>query len=451
MEKQTLLTPFAWQALLPTRAKFKRALSALRSRWKLYATIYLLILPTVVGMALFSYYPKIAVVKYSMFRWDAGALEEFRGLKNFTDAFADPIFWQTFKVVGILLAANLVKMWPCIFAAIVLHRLRNERWKYIYRVLFVVPMVIPALVWLLIWKMFYDPNVGVLNVLLRSTGLMALLRRMDSWMPRVATALTPVRTAVVDVPFGSVWGLGVVGAIVLTMSYGTRAMRKAWVWWVILLLAALGVWSGQLWYLAWFIPAVLLGQYLFRRGFAGQSAIKWIGGACIGAAVLFLLTTMIWTEPTAAFELGTPAWLGNSKLIIPALIFWGFPWVGTIGVLIYLAGLSNISQDVYEAADIDGAGPIGKVFYVELPLILGQVRINLIFMTINTLLNYGFFLILLGPTGGPGNVGMVPGLYMYTEAFVESRYGYACALGMVMFVMILILTVIYQKYIRVEK
>jgi ABC-type sugar transport system permease subunit len=100
---------------------------------------------------------------------------------------------------------------------------------------------------------------------------------------------------------------------------------------------------------------------------------------------------------------------------------------------------------------MDGAGPIRKFFSIEVPLIMTQVRINLIFMTIGTLSQYGLFLLLLGPSGGPGNKGMVPGLYMYREAFYNQRYGYACSLGMVMFVLILAITIFYQKYVKVEK
>ena len=148
---------------------------------------------------------------------------------------------------------------------------------------------------------------------------------------------------------------------------------------------------------------------------------------------------------------GSPAWLGSRDLVIPAIIFWGFPWVGTTGTLIYLAGLQQIPEDVYEAADLDGVGPLGMLFRIELPLILTQVRINLIFMTIGTLVGYEMFLILLGPEGGPRNKAMVPGLYMFSSAFREARFGYACALGMIMFVMILGLTIIYNKYVKVEK
>jgi raffinose/stachyose/melibiose transport system permease protein len=176
-----------------------------------------------------------------------------------------------------------------------------------------------------------------------------------------------------------------------------------------------------------------------------------VGIALISVAVAFGVATMIWTRPTGEFAGGTPAWLGRTELIVPAIIFWGFPWVGTIGVLIYLAGLQNISTEVYEAAEIDGAGPIRKLTHIELPLVMTQVRINLIFMTIGTLADYGLFLLLLGPNGGPGGAGMVPGLYAYRAAFSDGRFGYACALGIVMFAVTLAITALYQRYVRIEK
>jgi len=427
-----------------TRQKF-------RQRVKLYGALYLIMLPSLIGLVIFSYYPKIAVIKYSFFRWDNATVEEFRGLQNFSDAFfRDPLFWSTFKLVGILLAANLVKMWPCIFTAIILHRLKSERWKYIYRVLFVVPMVIPALVWLLIWKSFYDPNVGILNAFLNKTGLIGVLQWLDTAMPALATRVSPVRLNVVDPMFGSVWGLAIFGMLVLAMIGGLRGICKAWLPWLILLTVGQLIWGWPRWGMT--VPAVLIaGEILSRGEDTGRNILKWVGGAAFAAAVLLLFTSMIWTEPTEAFGTGSPAWLGHSKLVIPSILFWGFPWVGTIGVLIYLAGLQNISQDVYEAAELDGAGWFSKIFQIELPLILTQVRINLIFMTIGTLNSYGMFLILLGPEGGPANKGMVPGLYMYNEGFVNGRFGYACALGMVMFVIIMILTILYNKYVKVER
>jgi raffinose/stachyose/melibiose transport system permease protein len=257
----------------------------------------------------------------------------------FARRMGDWLLWSSFRLVLILVVANLFKMWPSIFTAVCIHRLRSSRWQYVYRVLFVIPMIIPHMVGLLIWKFFYDPNVGPLNDFLTASGLDGVLIWLDRW--------------------------------VLHMG--------------------------------------------------------------------------VFTEPFR------PAWLANPKLIIPSLIFWGFPWVGVVGVLIYLAGLQNIGKEVYEAAEIDGIGSWGKFRHIELPLIMTQVRLNLILMIIGTFQAYGFQLILLGPEGGPENVGLTPGLYMFFQGFLEQNYGYACAIGLMLFFIILALTMVNQRYVRVRK
>jgi len=138
----------------------------------------LLMAPSLLSLLLFTYYPQFGAIKYSFYNWDGTNLRvEWVGLKNFIEAFTvDPLFWQSFKLVLILLAANVVKMIPSIFTAIILHRVRSERWQYLYRVLFVVPMIIPSIVGLLIWKSFFDAGTGVLNAFLNATHLMTLLR-----------------------------------------------------------------------------------------------------------------------------------------------------------------------------------------------------------------------------------------------------------------------------------
>ena len=437
---------------LTTGRRARRRVKLL-SRSKLYLALYLLVLPTFVGMAIFSYYPKFGAVKYSLFRWDGGTtIEEFRGLQNFARIFnADPLFWKTFALVGILLIANLVKMWPSIFTAIAVHRLNSERWQYIYRVLFVIPMVIPALVGLLIWKSFYHPQVGILNAILKGTGLIGTLQRMDVAMPKLAAGLAPILDTVVDPVFGSVWGMGMAGFFLLGLAGGVRGMVRGWGWSPILLGFAWLVWCPEAGRMPWrfgLTLAAAIGVAKIVRRFGG---VKWIVVMLLAVSSALILFGKTWMAPTHAFDTGSPSWLGHSMLVIPALLFWGFPWVGTVGVLIYLAGLQNISQDVYEAAELDGVGPVGKMFRIELPLIMTQVRINLIFMTIGTLNDYALVLLLLGPEGGPDNRGMVPGLYMFREAFYNQRYGYACALGMVMFVILLGLTMLYTKYVKVDK
>ena len=159
-----------------------------------------------------------------------------------------------------------------------------------------------------------------------------------------------------------------------------------------------------------------------------------------------------WLDWGGAFQAGAnPVWLGSPQLVLPAMILWGFPWVGVVGVLIYLAGLQSIDQSVYEAADLDGISPFGKFVHIELPLILTQVRINLVLMIIGTLQSYAFILILFGDAGGPNGRLMVPGLYMFRSAFIERYVGYACGIGLVLFFFILILTEINNRFLRVEK
>lgn len=516
-------------------------------RSKLYLVLYLLMMPTILSMVVFSYYPKADVIIKAFYNWTPEEVLEPIGVKNFLDAASDPIFWQSFKVVAIMLVANLFKMIPGIVVAIAMHRLISNRWRYLYQVLFVIPMVIPSLVWLLIWKSFYDPDFGLLNNLLNMSGLMSVMAWFDGTskapglMPQLATWLDPTIRGPVAWVFGSVWGMILLGSMILTFMYNnnetaqrlrgyllilaftllalipnvfaglggalippvfvnvsgpiiglalwgvvliaalivmSRVLGTSWIIWPFwVMFGVWGLWGGypllhlplpenlgfvSEWNHSGFpmlrlplliIVAVTVAEFCrnyFDR-ITSPNVIRWIGMSLIAIGSLLVAFGMIWTTPVGQFTEGTPAWLGNQSLVLPALIFWGFPWVGVVGVLIYLAGLQQISQDVYEAAELDGVTPLGKAFRIELPLIMTQVRINLIFMTIGTLTGYEFFLILLGPSGGPGNVGVVPGLYMYNKAFTDGKFGYACALGMVMFFMILLLTIIYQRYVKVDK
>ncbi len=441
------------------------------TKLQLGLVLFIMMAPTIVGMLIFGYYVKIDALLYAFYEWNNAGTEEFIWLNNFYEAWEDSAFWQSFNLVMILFASNLFKMWPSIVAAVALHRLRNAGARYIYQVLFVIPMVIPALVHLLVWKEgFFNPDVGLLNTFLNAIGGMWVLTQLDIAMPAMATSqLSPLvwMRTVLDPIFGNPFGVVIFGTMVLIAQPGLKVQRSRWIAWMFALL--LGLWlvytpiennallaTGLLWLRIMGMAAValLVGHLLFKEDHIidpGQSPTKWIGNIIIGVGLTLVFLTMIWTTQIDAFQEGAPAWLGHEKLIIPSLIIWGFPWVGTVGVLLYLAALQAIPNDVYEAAELDGLGPIKTVWYIELPLILSMVRINLIFMTIGTLQQYGLQYILLGVNGGPGGVGMVPGLYMFKMGFQDLRYGYACALGMILFVLILALTLFYMKFVRVEK
>ncbi len=501
-----------------------------------YWPVYMLVLPAIVMTALFAYFPAASAMFHSFYKWDGDEINVPVGLRNFQEALQDEVLFAAFGTVLVLIGANLVKMVPSIVTAVLIHRLKSDGARYIYRVMFVIPMIIPGMVWLLIWKYFYNPNSGVLNGFLNATGLMDVLQWLDVRMPDLAANVIPARDALLD-PVGGIWGLGLLGVVILSTRNGVRHLvTKSTFWFVVLILLATWIWGDfstsallegdfgatlmsvltGLGYLAigtgigevirrvnykapasqaktmslvtaglllvplawsgWVAlnllgdvgvtwPTVLTGLmglvflavavgYIFRAvsgTMPEESPVGRWGKWMLAVVVLLVLFTAVWDEPTNAFERGRPAWLGQQKLILPALIFWGFPWVGVVSVLLYLSGLGNIDQSVYEAADIDGCGWFRKFWNIELPLITTQVRLNLVLMIIGTLKGWGLVYILLGDGAGPGGAGMLPGLYMFRKAFTDGRAGYACAIGLLLFLLILFLTLINNRYVRVKK
>lgn len=142
------------------------------------------------------------------------------------------------------------------------------------------------------------------------------------------------------------------------------------------------------------------------------------------------------------------AWLGDQRFALPAMMFIGFPWVGGFSLLIYLAGLQAISSEILDSALIDGVNVVKRFWFIDLPMVLGQVKLILILSVINSLQSFGVQLILT--EGGPGFATLVPGLYMYNMAFWYARMGYATTIGFVLFILIFGLTYLNFKGIRVE-
>jgi raffinose/stachyose/melibiose transport system permease protein len=192
-------------------------------------------------------------------------------------------------------------------------------------------------------------------------------------------------------------------------------------------------------------------QYLYRVLFL------------IPTVVPTVVTVLIWTfiyEPsigllnrllTDIFRISRdiiPNWLGDSRFVIPSLIFIGFPWMSGMNLLIYYSGLQDISIDVIEYAQLDGCTGLRRIFLIDIPLITGQIRLLLILGIIGTLQN--LTVPLLMTNGGPGYDSYVPGLYMYFKAFQTSDFGMAFTIATVMFVVIFVLTLISRRSFTAE-
>jgi multiple sugar transport system permease protein len=132
-----------------------------------------------------------------------------------------------------------------------------------------------------------------------------------------------------------------------------------------------------------------------------------------------------------------PNWLGSERWVMPATIISGLWGIGG-GVLILLAALQNVPQELYEAAELDGAGVIARFFNVTLPMISSVVLYNLIIGIIGSLQTFARIYVLTG--GGPNYASYFYNLYIYDNAFSYLKLGLASAQAWILFVIIMILT-----------
>lgn len=134
-----------------------------------------------------------------------------------------------------------------------------------------------------------------------------------------------------------------------------------------------------------------------------------------------------------------PLWLGHSQWALPSLIIMSL-WTVGAPMLIYLAGLQGVPTDLYEAADMDGAGIWAKFRRVTIPMMTPVIFFNLVINMI------GAFQVFVQPfimtQGGPRYATLFYVLYLYQNAFKFFRMGYASALAWVLFAIILVFTVL---------
>jgi ABC-type sugar transport system permease subunit len=128
-------------------------------------------------------------------------------------------------------------------------------------------------------------------------------------------------------------------------------------------------------------------------------------------------------------------WLGDPATAIWAIVFMGFPFISAFNFLVYYGGLINIPSSLIEAARVDGSNSFYNFFRIHIPLLGPQFKLLIILTFITSIQDYAGIYLLTG--GGPGTATYVPGLELYYNATRFGRYGYACALGVVMFIVIL--------------
>jgi multiple sugar transport system permease protein len=146
--------------------------------------------------------------------------------------------------------------------------------------------------------------------------------------------------------------------------------------------------------------------------------------------------------------IGRVEWLGRTETALPSLALVVVSW--TIGqpLILFLAGLAGIPQDLYDAAMIDGAGGWAKFWHVTLPLLKPTTLFVLVTQTIGVF--QVFVVVLLMTRGGPVNATQTIVYRIYETAFTFFQFGYASAMGAVLLLIVGLVAIAQFKLLGQE-
>jgi multiple sugar transport system permease protein len=263
----------------------------------------------------------------------------------------------------------------------------------LYRTLLYLPSFTSGVATILLWKNLFKPEVGPIN-----TVLAPMLDRLSGWVNKA-----PV------VPHVLMWIL-----IVLMVALGLWGVRKLWE-----LLSEKE--SGS---------ALMLAGVLLT----------------LEAILLGLVVTLFYLPKWSLDGLQPPGWHTSYSWAKPAIMIIGF-WaaLGSNNMLLYLAGLSGIPQELYEAADIDGASPFQRFWNVTWPQ-LAPTTFFIVVLSVIGGLQGGFEIARTLTSGGPDGSTTTLSYFIYTEGFETGRLGYSSAVAWLMFVMVFLVTMFNWKF-----
>jgi multiple sugar transport system permease protein len=324
----------------------------------------------------------------------------------------------------------------------------------LYRTLFFLPSFTAGAAVFILWTKLYNPNTGPINLALQGP-LQSLTYAVRSSSPWVTQAI----------------GVIFLGLMVLIAWLVFSKLRKQWLDGdvglaacilptILILLPAwtgFSVLGGGFHWIMLAVPTALLAQTIWMRGprpfrcsssTGSGSAFMLAGGAMVGMWFLLGLG-MVALGLLARARQGViepPLWLADYHWAKPAIMLMGF-WItlGSNNMLLYIAGLSNIPPELYEAADIDGAGPLDRFWNVTWPQ-LAPTTFFIVIMSVIIGLKSGFEQARVMTNGGPDGATTTMSYYIYTEGFEIGRLGYASCVAWTLFLMIFSVTLFNWKF-----
>lgn len=194
------------------------------------------------------------------------------------------------------------------------------------------------------------------------------------------------------------------------------------------------------------VLAVLLNQKIHGRNFFRTLLFVPVVLSLVSVAIMWrplVMSSGVLNQLLARVGIGPVPWITSSRYAMPTIIMIGV-WreIGYF-MVIFLAGLQSISSHYYEAARIDGASGVQQFFRITIPLVSPTTFFITVVAMIWSFQIFDLTTVLTG--GGPRNATNTLVMYIYQQGFQNFRMGYAAALGVVLFFIVLALTVIQKQ------
>ncbi len=360
---------------------------------------YAFISPWIIGFAVFLLVPIVLSFYYSFCDYDLLRRPAYIGLANYTELWHDGVFWivlkNTLVYAAIALPAGLL---VSLGLALLLNV--NIPGQPLFRTIIFLPSLVPIVASAMIWLWLFNTKLGLINNLLANAGTYAAFL-LSAAIPATAALILMIGPPTLRGELGKIrFGAGIVsGACIVFLC----------------------AWAGPQ------SPLYsVLSYFLGGRGIEGTIKMGWLNN--------WLHLTGVAAYKDIPLP---PPWLTDSRFALPALAFMSLWGVGYT-VVIFLAGLQDVPRELYEAAEIDGASSSRRLWHVTLPMISPVIFFNLIMAIIGTLQVFAIPYIMTN--GGPDRATYFYTMYLYDNAFVFLRMGYASAMAWIQLLIILAFT-----------
>ncbi|TDE91753.1 sugar ABC transporter permease [Occultella glacieicola] len=188
------------------------------------------------------------------------------------------------------------------------------------------------------------------------------------------------------------------------------------------------------------------GLGFYRSAFYAPSLIAASVSVAIVWKAMFIDDGIV-DQVLSLFGIRLGGWVGNPDMTMPMFVLLAV-WAFGAPMVIFLAGLKQVPQELYEAAEMDGAGKTRKFINITLPMLSPVIFFNLLMETIGAFQIFGSAFIISGGTGGPAGSTLFYTLYLYIRGFTDFKMGYASAMAWLLVIVVGIITVIFFRTSR---